>query len=56
LSREEILERVWGPSYKDASMVKLYVGYLRAKIERNPATPELIHNQRGIGYCYQKPS
>ena len=55
LSREELLRQVWGAGYDDVSLVKLYVGYLRNKIERNPATPELILNLRGVGYYYQKP-
>jgi DNA-binding response OmpR family regulator len=36
--------------------VKLYVGYLRAKVEINRANPDLILNLRGIGYYYHKPS
>jgi len=35
--------------------VKLYIGYLRKKIESDPAAPELIQTVRGFGYRYSKP-
>src|SRR5207244_7431821 len=56
LSRAQLLELVWGDvdavSY---DQVKLYVRYLRGKIERDPARPELIETVRGFGYRYRKP-
>ena len=55
-SREELLRQVWGSGYADISLVKLYVGYLRSKVETNPANPEVILNLRGVGYYYQQPS
>jgi DNA-binding response OmpR family regulator len=36
--------------------VKLYIGYLRKKIERDPAEPRLIENVRGYGYRYRAPA
>jgi DNA-binding response OmpR family regulator len=35
--------------------VKLYVGYLRRKIEDDPAKPAVIETVRGYGYRYRKP-
>ncbi len=34
--------------------VKIYIGYLRRKIEREPAKPELVETVRGFGYRYRK--
>ena len=50
---EQLLRDVWGPSYVgDRANLKLYVWYLRRKIERDPANPELILTRRGIGYIF----
>ena len=51
LSREQILDRVWGYDHDPRSnIVDVYIGYLRKKIER-PGWPTLIHTRRGFGYC-----
>ena len=56
LSRDKLLELVWGISYSGAGdQVKLYVRYLRQKIERDATAPELIETVRGFGYRYRKP-
>jgi len=50
-SSAELLQHVWGPNYGDArELLKLSVYRLRSKIEENPSTPEIIFNERGIGY------
>jgi DNA-binding response OmpR family regulator len=50
---EQILREVWGASYMaDRANLKLYVWYLRRKIERDPSNPELIQTKRGIGYIF----
>jgi DNA-binding response OmpR family regulator len=57
LSRDQLLELVWGESHDGAAdRVKLYVGYLRRKIERDAAQPELVETVRGYGYRYRKQS
>ena len=56
LSRDQLLEHVWGDtSDVGGDQVKVYVGYLRRKIERDPAAPELLENVRGFGYRYRRP-
>jgi two-component system, OmpR family, response regulator MtrA len=51
LSREQLLERVWGYDYfGDARLVDAHVHRLRTKIETNPAEPNLIVTVRGFGY------
>ena len=56
LSRDRLLELVWGMAHGGGDQVKLYVRYLRQKIERDPSQPELIETVRGIGYRYKKPA
>jgi two-component system, OmpR family, KDP operon response regulator KdpE len=53
VTHEELLRKVWGPDYiSDKSFVKLYIRYLRQKIERDPSRPQLIITERGIGYRF----
>ncbi len=57
LSRNQLLELVWGdPLGVSPEQVKLYVGYLRRKLE--PAVPRTtpIETVRGFGYRYRPPS
>jgi two-component system OmpR family response regulator len=50
LSREQILENVWGHSRR-TQIVDTYVSYLRRKLDS--LGPPLIHTQRGVGYGLQ---
>jgi two-component system response regulator MtrA len=51
LTREQLLERVWGYDYLgDSRLVDVAVQRLRAKIEADPSRPELIQTVRGVGY------
>lgn len=48
-SREELLERVWGPDFPgEARVVDVFISYLRRKLG-----PEAIQSQRGRGYCLE---
>ena len=50
---EQILDSVWGPGYDESlNNVKLYVWYLRRKIEPDPKNPTYIQTQRGVGYYF----
>jgi len=54
LSREFILERVWGWDYiGDSRTVDVHVRWLRQKIEADPAKPERIITVRGGGYRFE---
>ena len=56
LSQDQLLDRVWGQDYvESADVVRLYIGYLRRKIERDSSRPKLIETSRGFGYRYRKP-
>lgn len=51
LSREQLLERVWGYDYLgDSRLVDAHVRRLRVKVEDHPDDPRLIITVRGIGY------
>jgi two-component system KDP operon response regulator KdpE len=58
LSQEQILSMAWGREAEEASpdSVRLYVSYLRSKIEQNPRQPRLIETVREFGYRYVKPA
>jgi DNA-binding response OmpR family regulator len=51
LSRDQLLERVWGYEYLgDSRLVDAHVRRLRVKIEEHPDDPKLIVTARGVGY------
>ena len=53
LTHEQVLSKVWGPEYVDDNqLLRLYVTYLRQKIELNPSEPRYIFNERGVGYRF----
>ena len=50
---EQLLAKVWGYEYRDEThYVRLYVNYLRDKIEEDPADPRYILTERGVGYRF----
>ena len=53
MTHEMLLSRVWGPEYRDEThYLRLYVTYLRQKIEEDPADPQYILTERGTGYRF----
>jgi DNA-binding response OmpR family regulator len=53
VTHEQLLEKAWGPNYiGDKSFVKLYIRYLRQKIEQDPHKPQIIMTERGVGYYF----
>jgi len=51
LTHRFLLMQVWGPAYEEERQyLKLYVWYLRQKVEVDPANPQLILTERGVGY------
>ncbi len=53
---EDILRHVWGPEYRDATeYLRVYVRYLRQKIEKDPSNPQAIVTKTGVGYMFQLP-
>ena len=51
LTRDVLLDRIWGYDYLgDSRLVDVAIQRLRAKIEADPAAPELVLTVRGAGY------
>jgi len=51
LTHRFLLSQVWGSAYEEERQyLKLYVWYLRQKIEEDPSDPRLILTERGVGY------
>ncbi|MFM0200811.1 response regulator [Paraburkholderia fungorum] len=51
LTHEQLLGEVWGPLQTDNHhYVRIYMGHLRHKLERDPAHPEHIVTESGVGY------
>ena len=53
LPHDFLLSQVWGQEYTgELDHLRLYISYLRKKIEANPSKPELIQNEWGVGYRF----
>jgi len=51
LTHRHLLREVWGPSHAgDAHYLRLYMGQLRAKLERDATDPQLLLTEQGVGY------
>lgn len=50
---DQLLAKVWGYEYRDEThYLRLYINYLRQKIEDDPAKPKYILTERGVGYKF----
>ena len=57
MSREQLLERVWGYDYAgETRTVDVHVHWLRGAIEAEPAAPTLVRTVRGVGYVLRRPT
>ena len=53
LPHEFLLTEVWGPEYVgEIDYLRLYISYLRRKLEKDPSNPDLIQNEWGVGYRF----
>ncbi len=53
ISHDQLLTKVWGYEYRDEPhYVRLYINYLRKKLEADPANPKYILTERGVGYRF----
>nr|WP_063816438.1 response regulator [Pedosphaera parvula] len=51
LTHGQVLREIWGPADADKTgYLRVYMAYLREKIELNPAEPELLITEPGVGY------
>ncbi|NET32715.1 MAG: response regulator transcription factor [Cyanothece sp. SIO1E1] len=52
-SREQLIERVWGPDFMgDSKTVDVHIRWLREKLELDPSHPEYLITVRGFGYRF----
>lgn len=52
-SREQLLERVWGPDFMgDSKTVDVHIRWLREKLEPDPSRPQYLQTVRGFGYRF----
>ncbi len=53
VTHDQLLSKVWGYEYRDEPhYVRLYINYLRQKLEKDPANPQYILTERGVGYRF----
>ena len=53
VSHDQLLAKVWGYEYRDEPhYVRLYINYLRKKLEEDPSNPKYILTERGVGYRF----
>ncbi|MFL5560145.1 MAG: response regulator [Gemmatimonadaceae bacterium] len=54
LTHNQLFRKVWGGSAGDAQQyLRVYVGQLRRKLERDPIRPRLIRTEPGVGYRFE---
>ena len=55
MPHETLLAKVWGHEYRDEThYLRLYITYLRQKIEKDLSNPEYILTERGVGYRFKE--
>jgi two-component system KDP operon response regulator KdpE len=53
VTHKTLLTSVWGPAHgEDMHYLRVFIGQLRGKIERDPANPEIIRTEPGVGYRF----
>jgi two-component system KDP operon response regulator KdpE len=53
ISQRQLLTKVWGPAYtRESSYLRVYMGQLRRKLERDPSRPQHLLTEPGMGYRF----
>ncbi|MDF2563628.1 MAG: kdpE 3 [Massilibacillus sp.] len=51
LTHKQLLKAVWGNQYnEDTHYIRVYIGQIRRKLEKNPTQPQYIITESGVGY------
>lgn len=51
LTHQQLLREVWGPQYSlESHYLRIYMGQLRHKLEKDPTRPRLLRTETGVGY------
>lgn len=57
LTHRMLLRNAWGPEYgEESNYLRVYIRQLRCKVEEEPARPQYILTEPGVGYAFQSPS
>lgn len=52
-THRQLLNAVWGPAHvEDVHYLRVFIGQVRAKVERDPSAPRLIRTEPGVGYRF----
>lgn len=55
MTHRALLTSVWGPAHaEDLQYLRVFIGQLRSKVERDPGTPRLILTEPGVGYRFSE--
>jgi two-component system KDP operon response regulator KdpE len=53
ITQRQLLQQVWGPAYeKETNYLRVYMAQLRRKLEPEPAHPQYLHTEPGMGYRF----
>jgi two-component system KDP operon response regulator KdpE len=53
VTHRTLLTSVWGPAHaEDLHYLRVFIGQLRGKVERDPANPRIIRTEPGVGYRF----
>jgi two-component system KDP operon response regulator KdpE len=53
MTHRKLLTAVWGPAHEhDVQYLRVFIGHLRQKLEADPADPQLIRTEPGVGYRF----
>jgi two-component system KDP operon response regulator KdpE len=53
ISHQQLLQEVWGQAYvEETQYLRVYIGQLRQKLERDPASPKHLVTEPGVGYRF----
>ncbi|MDM7989164.1 response regulator [Arthrobacter sp. zg-Y877] len=52
VTQQTLLTKVWGPGTTDSGYLRLYIGQLRRKLEKDPAAPVHLLTEHGMGYRF----
>ena len=54
VSQQKLLQDVWGPAYEtETNYLRVYMAQLRRKLERDPAWPQHLLTEPGMGYRFE---
>ena len=54
ITHQQLLQEVWGQAYvEETQYLRVYIGQLRQKLERDPAAPKRLVTEPGVGYRLQ---